>query len=374
NNYNMGINSVFEKKERLVSLDFFRGAAILLMILANNVGSEGYSFLRHAAWNGWTLADTVFPFFIWIIGVAIVFSFTKRISKGHTKKSLFSHVLKRSAIILALGLFLNLFPYFNFSAFRISGVLQLIAVTYFCASMIFIYTKPKWHVILTVLLLLSSGLLLKFAPVPNYGSGILEPGKNFAHNIDSMFLKGHMWEQTETWDPEGIFSIFSAISTMLLGIITGHLLIGKKNNVQKTKLVLLSGIVLVIIGYIINIWVPINKSLWTSSFSLFMSGLASVIFAVSYWVIDVKKCKKWSFPFVICGLNAITLYLFSGIISKLLFIIHINEDTLYTFINHFLYLQIATPKNASLLFALTNVLLIYLVAYFMYKKKIFIKI
>lgn len=370
----MSINVNIEKTERLVSLDFFRGVAIVLMILVNNVGGDAYKFLRHAMWNGWTLADAVFPFFLWIIGVSMVFSFTKRIKKDQTRGELFKHVLKRSIIIFALGIFLNLFPYFNFTTVRISGILQLIAVTYFFASMLFLFTKPKWHVVLTILLLIISGLILKFAPVPDYGPGILEPGKNFAHYIDSTLLKGHMWEQTKTWDPEGLFSMFSAISSVLLGILTGHLLISKRNKIQKTKFMLSSGIVLIFVGYVLNIWLPINKSLWTSSFSVFMAGLALIFLAISYWLIDVKEYRKWSFPFVICGLNAITLYLFSSIISKLLFIINVNGDSLYAFIYQNLYFQLATPKNASLLFALTHVLFIYLVAYIMYRKKLFLKI
>jgi predicted acyltransferase len=370
----MASNLSLEKSERWVSLDFFRGVAILLMILVINIVGDAHGFLVHSSWHGWTLADTVFPFFLWIIGVAMVFSFTKRIKNGYAKKELFKHVLKRSVTLFAFGLLLNLFPYFNLPNVRISGVLQLIAVTYFFASMIFLFTKPKWHVVFTVFLLIFSGLMLKFVPVPDYGLGILEPGKNFAHYIDSMLLKGHMWEQTKTWDPEGLFSMFSAISTILFGILTGHLLISRKNKIEKTKLMVLSGIILIILGYVVNIWLPINKSLWTSSFSLLMAGLASIILATSYWIIDIKGYRRWSFPFVIYGLNAITLYLVSSIISKLLFVIKINGDTLHSFVYQLLYLQIATPKNASLLFALTHVLLIYLLAYIMYKKRLFLKI
>ncbi|MDP2750132.1 MAG: DUF5009 domain-containing protein [Nanoarchaeota archaeon] len=371
----MVINSVLKKAERLVSLDFFRGLVIVLMILVNNVWGDTYPPLQHASWNGWTFADTVFPFFLWIIGVAMVFSFTKRINGRHSKKELFLHILKRSLILFAFGFFLNLFPYFDFAAVRIPGVLQLIAITYFFAGVIFLYTRPKWQVVLTVFILLASALMIKFVPVPGYGSGVLEPERNLAHYIDGLLLKGHMWEQTKGWDPEGLFSTFSAISTVLLGVLMGHLLISKRNKIQKAGLMALSGIVFMMAGYVINIWLPINKNLWTSSFSIFMAGLASVIFSVSYWLIDIKGCKKWSFPFVICGLNAIALYMFSSIVSRLLLLIKVNGGTtLYFVIYKNLYLQIAAPIIASLLFAFTHVLIIFLAAYVMYKNKLFLKI
>jgi len=221
---------------RLSSLDVFRGATIASMMLVNNPGNWNavYPPLRHSAWHGWTFTDTIFPFFLWIAGVSMTFSFAKRLERNDRRARLLTHTLQRAATIFLLGLFLNLFPLFQFSTVRIPGVLQRIAVCYLIAGAIFLYTSLRGQIVWTASLLLVYCALMKLAPVPGFGAGILEREGNFAQYVDQMVLSGHMWASTRTWDPEGIVSTLPAIATILFGILTGHLLRSRVTPESKT--------------------------------------------------------------------------------------------------------------------------------------------
>jgi predicted acyltransferase len=357
------------KNQRLTSLDFFRGFAILGMILVNFVGDNSYSQLKHATWHGFTFADTIFPFFLWIIGVSIVFSFTKKLDQGLNNKEILFLILKRSLILFLLGLFLNLFPYFDFSSFRIMGVLQRIALTYLFAGIIFLYLKQKWQIIVNISLLIFYILILFYVPVPGYGAGVLDQDGNVVQYVDKLILKDRMYN--ENFEPEGILSTLPALTTVLFGILAGNLLISKKLN--KVYLMFLNSFGLIILGLIMNLFLPINKNLWTSSFSIFMSGLAFLIFSISYCVIEIKNYKKWSLPFVIIGMNSITLYMISILFGILINLIKINGNNINLIFYNFI-LNFVSIKNAYLLLAFFYVLIIYLIAYIMYKEKCFLRI
>ena len=222
---------------RLLSLDFFRGSTILAMILVNNPGSWSHVYppLLHAKWHGWTFTDLIFPFFLFIIGVAIVYAFSKRISSGAPKIDLYKKIIRRTLIIFALGLFLSGFPYFDFSTIRIMGVLQRIAICYLVASIIYLHTDWKGQLGWAIGLMLAYWAMMEWIPVPGVGPGSYEKGANFAAYIDSMFLEGHMWSVSKTWDPEGIISTIPAISTTLFGVLTGHWMRSDKNPIEKAK-------------------------------------------------------------------------------------------------------------------------------------------
>ncbi|MBI4876727.1 MAG: DUF1624 domain-containing protein, partial [Acidobacteria bacterium] len=208
---------------RLESLDVFRGATIAAMILVNNPGSWSavYSPLLHAGWHGWTPTDLIFPFFLWISGVAMTLSFAKRMERGDGRRRLFLHTLRRAAAIFGVGLFLNAFPYFDLATLRIPGVLQRIAVCYLIAAAIFLTTKLRGQAIAILSLLGVYWAVMKWIPVPGYGAGVLEKHGNFAQWIDSLVLSGHMWSATKTWDPEGIVSTLPSIATVLFGVLCG---------------------------------------------------------------------------------------------------------------------------------------------------------
>ncbi len=375
---------------RLLSLDVFRGATIAGMMLVNNPGNWGHIYApwKHAEWHGWTFTDTVFPFFLWIVGVAMTFSFAKRMERGDSQKYLALHVLRRSVIIFALGLVLSGFPFglafgqsFSFTTMRIPGVLQRIAVCYLISGLIFLRTGPKTQLGITGALLAVYWLAVAFIPVPGYGAGVLTPTGNLCWYIDSNLLRGHTWSGAPApgFDPEGIFSTIPAIATTMFGILTGHLLRSDRSHAEKTSWMFVAGNVLLLFGLIADNWLPINKNLWTSSYSVFMAGLALNVFAVCYWIIDVKGYKGWAKPFQIYGLNAITVFFLAGIIGRLTSIIkvggsdgtHISLKKIYY---DALFVPVGDPMVASFLYAIAFMLVIYLIAYFMYRMNWIIKV
>lgn len=371
-----------QQHERLMSLDAFRGATIAGMMLVNNPGtwSAIYPQLQHAEWNGWTFTDWIFPFFLWIVGVAMTMSFAHRQERGDTKKQLLIQVVKRTLIIFGLGMFLAGFPFFNLSIIRIPGVLQRIAVCYFVASLIVLYTKNiRAQVYWLAGFLISYWLMMKLIPVPEIGAGIMERGKNFSTYIDSMFLSGHMWGYTKTWDPEGIVSTLPAVATTLFGVMTGHYLRSQHSKEEKTAWMFVTGNILLFLGATLDMWLPINKSIWTTSYSIFMAGWALVCFAMFYWIIDVKGYKRWAKPFIIFGMNAIAVFVLSGIIGRLYgSVIKLNqldgsEISLQAYIFRTFFLPLASPINASLIYAICFLLFLYLIAWIMWTRKWFLK-
>lgn len=373
---------------RLLSLDVFRGATIAGMMLVNNPGSWNAIFpqLRHAAWHGWTYTDTIFPFFLWIVGVAMTLSFAKRIERGDSKAKLFGHVVRRSVIIFLLGLFLatfpNLIPLLDFSVLehvRIPGVLQRIAVCYLIASAIFLWSGLRGQIFWTAGLLLVYWIFMALFPVPGFPRGTLEPIGNVAQYFDSLVLSGHMWSGTKVWDPEGIWSTLPAIATTMFGIFTGHLLRMKSEPGEKTSWIFTFGAVLLFIGIWWDWILPINKNIWTSSYSVFMAGLAAIVFAFCYWIIDVHGYKKWTKPFEVFGLNAIAVFVFSGMLGRLAYMIKVTGDdgttvTIKTWIYSHWFVPLGEPVIVSLYFAIAWLIMLYLIALFMYKMEWFLKV
>jgi predicted acyltransferase len=379
----MSTQTLAVKPERLVSLDVFRGITIAGMILVNFPGSWGsvYPPLRHAAWNGWTPTDLIFPFFLFIVGVAMTFSFSNRLARGASESQLLLHVLKRSLIIFALGVFLNGFPYFNLSTLRIPGVLQRIAICYFFASLVALKTGIKGQAITAVVLSLLYWVLMKVVPVPGFGAGVLEPTGNLAWYIDSNLLSGHTWSGAPVpgFDPEGILSTIPAIATTLFGILTGHWLRSARDKMEKTSGLFVMGNVGLFLGIIVNNWFPINKNLWSTSYVIFTAGTALIFLAMCYWFIDVKGYKRGMTPFLIYGTNAIAVYVLSGIVGRLLTLINVAQPdgssiTLKTFLYNNLFASWLDPFNASLAYAVTYILIWLGIMAIFYRAKIFIRI
>jgi len=379
-----------ESPKRLLSLDAFRGATIAAMILVNDPGSwdTTYEQLKHAAWNGWTITDMVFPFFLWIVGVAMTLSFAKRTEAGADRGKLMLHVVRRAAIIFALGLFINGFPFglafgheFSFSTWRIPGVLQRIAVCYLVASAIFLSSTIRGQAIWAVTFLVVYWLALMLISVPGYGAGVLQPEGNLAWFIDSNLLHGHtwVWAPAPGFDPEGILSTLPAIATTLFGILTGHWLRTGRPVAEKISWMFTVGLGMVALGWFLSIWLPINKNLWTSSYSLFMGGWALAGFSICYWLIDVNGYKRWATPFVIFGMNAIAVYVAADFIAILLGLIQVTgpEGTPISLQEHIfrsVFVSIASPYNASLLYAFAFALITFLIAWALWRKRWFVKI
>jgi predicted acyltransferase len=368
--------------KRLLSLDVFRGITVAAMILVNNPGDWAhiYSPLEHAEWNGCTPTDLIFPFFLFIVGVSIVFALDSGKSDLNSHPKLIKSIIIRSLKLFALGLILSLFPYFDFSVVRIPGVLQRIAIVYLVASLLFIKLKPKTLLQIFGLLLIGYWLLMSLVPVPGIGSANLGKDTNLGAWIDRTLLtEAHLWKSAKTWDPEGLFSTIPAIATGLFGVLMGIILKAKQRT-QENKVVWLFffGFFGFLLGLIVDLFFPINKSLWTSSYVLYTGGLASMGLAFCYWLIDVRQVTWFTKPFVIYGINAITVFFASGIIARSMNIIKTTLNGQEISLKGYLYQQFFTPYlspiNASLAGAITFVLIWLLVLWLMFRKNIIIKV
>ncbi len=370
------------KKERLLSLDVFRGMTIAAMVLVNNPGtwSEIYSPLKHAEWHGITPTDYIFPFFLFIVGVAISLALGKRIESRITK-DIYLKILRRTAVIFLLGLFLAAFPYFEFSTIRIPGVLQRIAVCYLIASLIFLHTSWKQQAIISVILLFVYWIFMTVIPVSGCDiTTINDKACNLSAYLDRLVLsEAHIWKQSKVFDPEGILSTIPAIVTTLSGVLTGTWLKTKREDHEKVSGIFFFGIVLCAVGWYWSLFFPFNKSLWTSSYVVYTSGLALCFLGFCYWLIDIKAYKKWTKPFVIFGVNALALFVGSGIMAKCMYLIKVAGEngepiSLQAWIFKNIFLSIASPINASLFYAITFILLWLFIMWLLYRKKIYIKI
>ncbi len=363
--------------ERLVSLDAFRGITIAGMILVNNPGSWGsiYTPLGHAEWHGWTPTDFIFPFFLFIVGVSMAYSLAKQ-KENLTQGEIYRKIFRRTIILFVLGLFLALFPFFEFSTVRIPGVLQRIAVCYCIVAILFLHTNLKQQITITIGLLLFYWAIMTLIPVPGYGAGDLSVEGNLAAYVDFNLLKGHIWKPT--WDPEGILSTIPALATTLSGVLTGYWLRSGRERTEITGWMFVAGWIAIITGLFWDILFPINKALWTSSYVVFTTGAALQFLAFCYWLIDVQKIDRWAKPAVIYGMNPITVFVLSGIIARIF--IHVkfageNGDvSLKGWIYETFFTSWLGPYNASLGYAIGQVLLLFALAAWMYRKRIFIKI
>lgn len=369
-------------QNRLLSLDVFRGITIAGMVLVNNPGtwSAIYLPLGHAEWHGITPTDYIFPFFLFIVGVAIPLGLGKRVEEG-VNSAVYLKILRRTAIIFLLGLFLAAFPFFDLANLRIPGVLQRIAVCYLVASLIFIHTNWKQLTMIGVGLLLLYWLLMTIIPVPGCEiTTINDKACNLAAYIDrAVFGENHIWKSAKVFDPEGILSTIPAVVTTLSGVLTGMWLKTKKSDLEKVGGLFFFGVVLITLGWCWNFFFPFNKSLWTSSYVVYTSGLALCFLGFCYWLIDIKGYKKWSKPFVIFGVNALALFVFSGLFARILGVIKLTNAegktiSLQKWIFDSIFLPLASPINASLAYAICFILFWLFLMWLLYRKRIFIKV
>jgi predicted acyltransferase len=366
-------------RPRSLSLDAFRGITIAAMILVNNPGSWSYVYppLRHAEWHGWTPTDLIFPFFLFIVGVAIEFAVVGRLERGESRTNLIRKIVRRSLILILLGLLLAGFPRFDFSTMRFPGVLQRIGLVYLLASLIVLKFNTRGQVIATVGLLLGYWLIMMAVPVLGYGAGDLSPDGNLAAYVDRLVFGDHIWR--DMWDPEGLLSTIPAVATAMLGVFTGKLLRSGKNGGEITSRMFVLGWAAIILGLFWGIAFPINKNLWTSSYVLFTTGAALQFLGVCHWLIDVKGYQRWAHPAVVFGRNAIVVFVLSGLLVKTLIRISMEladgtTVSAYAWIYRTLFVPWAGPLNGSLAFAIGNILIWYGLMELLYRKRIFVKI
>lgn len=421
-------------KERLTSLDVFRGLTVIMMTIVNNPGSwvAIYPPLEHAEWNGWTPTDLIFPSFIFIMGTAIPFAMPNK----KFNSTVFNKIMVRSLRLFCLGLFLNFFnnleffgwvgmplligrlaitfavayallgkfslkiktvlaisvltillflAYFGISDYqevRIPGVLQRIGLVYFFSSILYLKSNIRTQILVVTTLLIGYWALMTLVPVPGIGTANLEKGTNLAAYIDNLFLNNHMWSRSKTWDPEGILITLPAIASGIIGMLVGQLLNHQWPKIEIVKKMILIGFSLLILGLLWDILFPINKLLWSSSFVLFTSGFAALSLSFLYYIIDILHYKKGTKLFLIWGLNPIIVFFFSGIIPRVLTMTKVEHPVFpgkplgfqSYFYNYGIVPLFENPKDASLTYALIYTIFWSIILWVFYKNKLFFKV
>ena len=335
---------------RLVSVDAFRGLTVLLMVLVNTAGMFPHSYgqLRHVEWDGWTLTDTVFPTFLWLVGLSITLS-RRTASVGR--------ILRRGTILYALGLFLYGFPFFDIATWRVLGVLQRIAICYVVAALMYRRLGVK------ALLVTTFGLILLWMAL--MGPGPWEPGNNFAARVDAAVLGAHNYAATKTWDPEGLVSTLTAISTTLLGVLAGRLV----RAASLVRMVAL-GLMLIVSAALLNPVIPVNKMLWSPTFVLLMAGLDFLVSALLIYIVDVKKwVQRAARVLALAGTNAIAVYMISEVGETILTFSGTRVGLYKT-----LFLPALPPEHATFLYAISYTALMLLIAWAMHRRGWYLRV
>jgi predicted acyltransferase len=363
-------------KSRFISLDALRGITVAAMVLVNNPGTwrAVYPPLRHAEWHGWTPTDLIFPFFLFIVGVAIPLALGRRVAGGQARAGVVAKILRRSVIIFGLGLLLHAVPDFDFANIRIPGVLQRIAVCYLVAGLLFLWTSWRVQAGLVAVLLVSYWAALMLVPVPGFGAGHLEPEGNLAAYVDRAVLGRHIWRAARVYDPEGLVSTVPAIATTLIGVLAGQWLRTGRSRGRIVRGLLVAGLVGIALGQLWDHWFPINKSLWTSSYVVLTAGAALLALAVCYWLVEMRGHLRWTRPFVILGVNALALFFLSSLVARLLLIIRIDGAagtiSLHAWLFDHLFAPWAAPINASLAYAIAYLALWLVVMWLLDRRQI----
>jgi predicted acyltransferase len=380
------IESTKRTSGRLLSVDVYRGLAVAGMILVDNPGSDdlAYGPIKHADWNGWTCADFIFPSFLFLVGISMVFSFAARLQRGESRTHILFHAFKRSLILIAIGLFVNASPIIGLDlhTWRFEGVTQRIALCYFAAAILVLWSSRRTTWIVMCACLLGYWVLLRFVPVPGFGIPghnipFMDPDRNLAAWLDRKLFMGHLYDKTR--DPEGILSTIPVIATTLIGVLTGYWLRSERSPGAKAIRMLGAGIVGLVAGEVWNLWFPINKNLWTSSFVLFSGGFALVFLAFLYWVLEIKKWRGiWTMPILVFGMNAIAGFVADSFVYGPGYSFTVkspNGPVMWHDAAQAKFVSLGfSAANASLIYSLAAVLFCWILLWFLWRKRIFLKV
>ena len=380
---------------RLLSLDILRGVTIAFMIMVNNPGGSGaWAQMRHAEWNGFTATDLVFPTFLFVVGVSIVFSIQARQARGEGRSKLAWHTLRRAAILFLFGIVVNNFPYFHLAHMRFYGVLQRIAVCYLIVSLVYLWDRRVWtKVALLAIVLLGYWVLVRWISVP--GAGLpgrdvpfLDKDQNIVAWVDRQLMPGHLYEDWPTHnarDPEGLLSDIPALGSTLLGLLAAMWLrIPVLPTKAKTLGLAVGAGACLASGYFWSLWFPLNKKMWTSSYVLFAAGWSLLLFALIYWAVEQHGwgqrgwSKRLAWPWLVFGSNAIVAYMISEMMESAVDLIHFNfggrSTDAFEFTYAHLFAHIADPGWRSFAFSISYTLVCFIPVWMLYRKKIFVKV
>lgn len=394
-----------EPRERLLSLDVFRGLTVAGMLLVNNPGtwSAIYPPLEHAEWNGWTPTDLIFPFFLFIVGITTWISLQGRRARGDDDRALVKQILRRGAIIYLLGFLMAAFPFYQWGTIegmanpslwdrivyraehvRIMGVLARIGVVYIFAALLTLRTTLKQQVIIVAALLYGYWFAMTLIPNPGRGSlGALwlnTPAETLEAYVDRWILTpNHIWGGSTTYDPEGILSTFPAIGTAMLGVMTGRWLKQPRSLIERIAGLYAAGSLAMVAGLMWNWSFAINKNLWTSSYVVFTAGMGCTTLATIMWLTDEHGSRWWTKPFVIYGMNPIVAFVGSGVLARIIYTLwKVDYQGRPTSMEAVIYKSVfepfLEPKTASLAMAFATVVFWFAVLAWMYRRKIFLKV
>ncbi len=393
-------------RERLVSLDVFRGMTIAGMLLVNNPGTWGaiYAPLEHAEWNGWTPTDLIFPFFLFIVGITTHLSLTARRARGDDEGAIVRQIIKRGAIIYLLGFLMAWFPFYQYGTtvpgfddptfmdrfvyrlhhVRIMGVLARIGVVYILSALLTLRTSLKQQLVIVAGLLYGYWLIMTLTPLPAYGGTLgyftlNDPANTVEAFVDRAILGNHIWGGSTTYDPEGILSTIPAVGTAMLGVMAGRWINTQRPLIDRIAGLFGAGSLAMVLGLMWNWVFPINKNLWTSSYVLFTAGMACVVLATCLWIIDHMNVRGWIKPFVIYGMNPIVAFVGSGVLARIIYTLwkvpfRGKTVSVQAVMYQSLFASWLPDKLASLGFAILTVVVWFGVLTVLYRRKIFLKV
>jgi predicted acyltransferase len=378
-----------EPAPRLLSVDVARGITIAFMIMVNNNGGSGsWGFMNHAAWNGLTATDLVFPTFVFVMGISVVFAIEGRLARGATRGQLVRRTLQRAAILCLLGIVVNSFPFFELDHMRFYGVLQRIAVCYLAVSLLYLWNRRAWPIAAALAIaLVGYWVLVRWIPVP--GAGLpgrdvpfMDVRQNMVSWVDRQLFPHHLYRDVpdhNVRDPEGLLSDLPAVGTALMGLLTGLWLRTRRSIPTKTSGLAGAAIGSLALGYLWAPWFPLNKNLWTSSYVLVAAGYSLALVALAFWAVEQRGWRTgWTWIWLVFGSNAIAAYMFSELLPGVLLNVHFTSGGTRTdvisFVFDHVFARIPDPGWAAFAYSVSFTAVCFVPAWLLYRRGIFLKV
>lgn len=383
------VQNVRATSQRLLSLDVARGITIAFMIMVNNNGGSGsWGFMNHAAWNGLTATDLVFPTFVFVMGVSTVFAIESRLSRGATRGVIVRHAALRTVILCLFGVVVNSFPFFALEHMRFYGVLQRIAVAYFAVTLLYLWDRRigSLTAVLTIALV-GYWVLLRWVPIPGVGMPgrdvpFMDVRQNLVSWIDRGLFPHHLYRDLPDHnmrDPEGLLSDLPAIGTALMGMLTGIFLRTRRETSATTRGLAAATIGSLVLGYLWSLWFPLNKNLWTSSYVLVAAGYSLALLTFTFWAIEDKGWRTgWTWIWIVFGSNAIAAYMFSellpGVLHNLHFMYNGARTDLLDFASDHVFAHVPDPGWAAFAYSVSFTAVCFIPVWMLYRRRIFLKV